>query len=57
MCGVNSSKYSDELKGAYLYAYVKGITTQCPISAANLDGYLHRDELAKMISVYAINVV
>jgi hypothetical protein len=57
LCGVNTSRYSDEQKWAYLYAYMKWITTQCPISNANLDEYLHRDEFAKMISVYAINVV
>ena len=56
-CGVNRSNYTDEQKWAYLYAYMKWITTMCPISTANLDGYLHRDEFAKMISVYAINVV
>ena len=57
LCGINESKYTSESRWAYLYAYLKGITTQCPIQNADLDGYLYRDQFAKMISVYAINVV
>ena len=56
-CRVDESRYSDEEKWAYLYAYVKWITTQCPIYNADLDGYLYRDQFAKMIAIYAINVV
>ena len=57
VCGVNQSNYSDELKLAYLYSYNYGITTMCPIRTANLDGYLYRNHLAKMISEYAVNVL
>ena len=57
LCNVNNSNYSSELKWAYLYSYMYGITTMCPIEDANLDGYLHRNHFAKMISEFALNVL
>lgn len=53
-CVENFEDYSEEQQKAYLYAYLKWITTQCPTT---LDGYLYRDHFAKMISVYAMEVV
>lgn len=57
MCWVSTSKYSDELKLAYLYSYSYWITTMCPIESAFLDGYLIRSHFAKMISEFAVNVL
>ena len=57
ICWVNQSKYSDELKWAYLYSYKYWITTMCPIWEADLDWYLYRNHFAKMISEYAMNVL
>lgn len=56
-CRIDESRYSDELKLAYLYSYINHVTTMCPIEQANLDGYLYRDHFAKMISAYAIWVL
>lgn len=47
----NSS--SQEQKDAYIYAYLKGITTQDTIESAELDRGLTRAELAKMMVVFA----
>ena len=57
ICKVNESNYSDEMKLAYLYAYVHGMTTMCPIDDADLYGYLRRDHLAKILTQYSINVL
>jgi len=45
------------LTQAFSYAYANGITTQCPITKANLNGSLQRDQFAKMITQFAINVL
>ena len=57
ICKVNESHFPDEMKLAYLYAYVHGMTTMCPIDDANLYGYLRRDHLAKILTQYSINVL
>ena len=48
-----AATYSDELQGAYEYAYSKGITTMSPIDNANMYGELTRGQLSKMISNWA----
>ena len=57
ICKVNESRFPDEMKLAYLYSYVHGMTTMCPIDDANLYGYLRRDHLAKILTQYSINVL
>lgn len=57
ICKIDQSKYSDEMKLAYLYSYMHGMTTMCPIDDADLYGYLRRDHLAKILSQYAVNVL
>jgi len=49
--------YSDELQGAYDYAYEIGITTQDSIDSANMMGGLIRSHMAKMMSNYATDVL
>ena len=49
--------YSQELTDAYNWAYSKGVTTQSPIDNANMYGAITRAEMAKMLSVYAMEVL
>ena len=51
------SKVSSELKQAYLFSYVNGITTKPTIDEAKLEIRLSRGEMAKMMSEYAIKVL
>jgi hypothetical protein len=51
------SLYSDELNDAYLYAYSIGITTMPTIQLADMEGYLTREDMAKMMANYAVNVL
>ena len=46
-----------ELKDAYLYAYIQGISTMDTIEKAALDREITRAELAKMMVVYATKVL
>lgn len=48
--------YSTELLDAYERAYGLNITTVCPIQNADLEGKLLRRHMAKMISVFAMEV-
>jgi predicted alpha/beta hydrolase family esterase len=48
-----AATYSDELQGAYDYAYSQGITTMSSIDNANMYGDLTRGQLSKMISQWA----
>lgn len=48
--------YSTELLDAYERAYGLKITTVCPIQNADLEGKLLRRHMAKMISVFAMEV-
>lgn len=57
ICGVSTSKFNTEMKTAYLYAYQHGMTTICPIDDADLYWFIRRDQLAKMLTQYAINVL
>ena len=49
--------YSSELKQAYNWAYQSEITTQSSIEKANMWWKITREEMAKMISNYAINIL
>ena len=51
------SEYSTELQQAYNWAFQNGITTQNSIDKANMKWYITREEMAKMISNYAINIL
>ena len=53
---LGAASYSDELQGAYDYAYGIGITTQSTIDNANMYGSLIRSHMAKMIVNYAKEV-
>lgn len=49
--------YSSELQQAYNWAYQNQITTQNPIEKANMQWKITREEMAKMISNYATNIL
>lgn len=49
--------YSSELRQAYNWAYQSEITTQSSIEKANMWWKITREEMAKMISNYAINIL
>lgn len=53
---LGAASYSDELQGAYDYAYGIGITTQSSIDTANMYGSLLRSHMAKMMVNYAKEV-
>ena len=54
---LGAAGYSDELEGAYDYAYENGVTTQSSIETANMYGSLIRSHMAKMMANYAIEVL
>ena len=54
---VFAATYSQELQDAYNWAYSKGVTTMSPIDNANMYGAITRSEMAKMLSVYATEVL
>ena len=54
---VFAASYSQELQDAYNWAYSKGVTTMSPIDNANMYGAITRAEMAKMLSVYATEVL
>jgi hypothetical protein len=56
---MKSAKDSDvdqELKDAYVYAFLNGITTQATIEKAELDRGITRAEMAKMMAVFATKI-
>ena len=55
--GAIAATYSAELEGAYDWAYSKGVTTMPSIDSANMYGAITRAEMAKMLSVYAVEVL
>jgi hypothetical protein len=55
--GALAATYSAELEGAYDWAYANGVTTMSPIDNANMYGAISRAEMAKMLSVYAEEVL
>lgn len=50
-------EYSSELQQAYNWAYKNGITTMSSIEKANMKWNITREEMAKMISNYAVNIL
>lgn len=57
LASVQKSSVAQELKNAYTYAYLRGITTQPSIEKAELNRGLTRAEMAKMMSVFATKVL
>jgi hypothetical protein len=55
--GVMGATYSQELQDAYNWAHNKGVTTMDTIDNANMYGAITRAEMAKMLSVYAKEVL
>ena len=55
--GALAATYSQELQDAYDWAYSKGVTTMSSIDNANMYGAITRAEMAKMLSVYATEVL
>ena len=57
-CDVNSSyAYDSETKAAYLFACAHNITTERTIDKAIATGNVYRDEMAKMLVNFAVNVL
>ena len=54
---VFAASYSQELQDAYNWAHEKGVTTMSSIDNANMYGAITRAEMAKMLSVYATEVL
>ena len=54
---LGAASYSEELQGAYDYAYGIGITTKSSIDQANMLGTLKRVDMAKMMANYAVEVL
>ena len=54
---VFGAEYSQELQDAYKWAHEKGVTTMDSIDNANMYGAITRAEMAKMLSVYAKEVL
>ena len=54
---VFGAEYSQELQDAYNWAHEKGITTMSTIDNANMYWAITRAEMAKMLSVYATEVL
>ena len=54
---VFGATYSEELQGAYNWAYENGITTMSTIDNANMYGAITRAEMAKMLANYAKNLM
>ena len=52
-----NNKYSEEFNDAYDFAFDNDITTMDSIDNANMDGWLTRIAMAKMLSNYAINIL
>jgi len=52
LCSV--SPYWEEIEEAYMYACERGITTKPTIDKAKMYGTMYRNDLAKMVSAYAM---
>ena len=57
MESANNSDVDQELKNAYIYAFLNGITTQPTIDEAELDRGVTRAEMAKMMVMFAKSVL
>lgn len=56
-CDISDSPYSNEINDAFLRAYGLNITNKCPIAEARLDDGIKRKELAKMMTMFTIQVM
>jgi len=56
-CDVSDSTYDQELTDAFERWYNLNITNKCPISEARLESSIIRKELAKMISMFTIQII
>jgi hypothetical protein len=56
-CDVSDSLYNQEMTDAFSRGYGLNITNKCPIDTARLDDYIIRKELAKMMTLFTIQVV
>ena len=56
-CDISDSPYSNEINDAFLWAYGLNITNKCPIAEARLDDGIKRKELAKMMTMFTIQVM
>ena len=52
-----SDSYSPELQDAYQFAFQNSITTMDSIDKANMNGWLTRIAMAKMLANYAMNIL
>jgi hypothetical protein len=57
LCDVSDSTYSQEITESFSWAYTNNITNKCPISRALLDNNITRAEAAKMVSMFAIQIM
>jgi len=57
ICDISDSKYSQEINDAFQRAYGMWLTNRCPIDVANLNNGIRRDEAAKIISLFAKQVL
>ncbi len=57
LASAENSNVDQELKDAYIYAFLKGITTQATIDDAQLDRGVTRAEMAKMMVIFATKVL
>lgn len=54
---ISNSLYSVETDNAYLFAYKNGITEAKTIQRANVNSLITRAEFARMVSLFALNVL
>ena len=56
-CDVSDSLYSQEITDAFSRGYNLNITNKCPIVEARLDDGIRRKELAKMMTMFTIQII
>ena len=56
-CDVSESLYTQEITDAFTRGYSLNITNKCPIVEARLDDGIRRKELAKMMTMFTIQVM
>ncbi|HMS91727.1 MAG TPA: hypothetical protein PKC87_05880, partial [Candidatus Absconditabacterales bacterium] len=56
-CDVSDSLYDGEITDAFQRGYDLNITNKCPITEARLDDGIKRKELAKMITMFTIQIM
>lgn len=56
-CDVSDSPYGQEITDAFTWGYNLNITNKCPITSARLDTGIIRKELAKMMTMFTIQII